>query len=836
MPRKKLYRAIVVLIYFIACKGILHSQRYPFTTITNKDGLPQSTINDIAQDHQGYIWMATTGGICRFDGREFENYTYYAGLEASHITDIEFDNHGSLWVSTQGRGIARFDGKQFHVFDQSCGLKYTKVKDILFSSNGDAWISVLDHNLVRISVNGGIKLTEFPEIPHDFKSKKITELKNGDIVIGGKGGYYQLSAYSNFKPEFFPQPDLVFQVAEDHFGGKWIVGRNFIHFKNGDKTIDYSGYLPEHTDVYHVLPLATRGEAICSTTEGLLKISQGKTELIRQKNGLAGDFAQSGFIDSFGNRWIATTAGASIINDLGIVHFNDDGVGGDLKTFSISEDPSGNIWIAKDLMGYFICNDSTIEKYPYEFEAPFIPMATFFKPDGSMYILANFKRIIKMQSNKIVWKWELPDSIARVNSFFPMADNDSILMGTSAGGFILDESSEDLRPIAGMNATYFRRFIKVKDDEIWALAEDRIFAYANGSTVDLTAQVNPKHALIEDGMYDERNKLVWLTTQSGVIVWNGKQSFQLNSTNGLHANLASCITQDKSGRMWIGLVNGMECVDLKNGSIRHYGYEEGFTPIESNATAAITDRKGNVWVGTSSSATRIEVAKIGRDTVKGLLRLKRIWVNEQLFYLETYNGGTLSKLNLKHDQNNLQFDVASLCFTNATKVMYQWKLEAYDKHWSSKSDHREITYANLPPGNYKLMVKAINPNGFETNQIELLIHVEKPFWQRGLFYVCEILIFLLIVFLSFRFATRSEKNRLGQVMTVLTIIILFESLMLYISGYADKYTNGIPVFQLVMNILLAATLYPLENRIKKLMVRSARKIRVAKNQTRAPKR
>jgi hypothetical protein len=114
-------------------------------------------------------------------------------------------------------------------------------------------------------------------------------------------------------------------------------------------------------------------------------------------------------------------------------------------------------------------------------------------------------------------------------------------------------------------------------------------------------------------------------------------------------------------------------------------------------------------------------------------------------------------------------------------------------------------------------VRAKNPNGYQTNEIDIEIIVAKPFWKTAGFYLFEALVFLFIVFLSFRFTRQSSNNSLGQIMTLLTIFIIFESAMLYVSGYLDKFTSGIPVFQLIMNVILAASLHPMEQRIQKFM-------------------
>lgn len=45
---------------------------YRFDSWTTDNGLPQGSINSILQTRDGYIWLATFGGLARFDGLRFQ--------------------------------------------------------------------------------------------------------------------------------------------------------------------------------------------------------------------------------------------------------------------------------------------------------------------------------------------------------------------------------------------------------------------------------------------------------------------------------------------------------------------------------------------------------------------------------------------------------------------------------------------------------------------------------------------------------------------------------------------------------------------------------------------
>ena len=82
------------------------------------DGLPQSHVNIILEDKNGYLWIGTHGGgLARFDGREFKVYTTLDGLLSNIISYLKLDENENLWI-VHPRGITKFDGIHFKTFRQ----------------------------------------------------------------------------------------------------------------------------------------------------------------------------------------------------------------------------------------------------------------------------------------------------------------------------------------------------------------------------------------------------------------------------------------------------------------------------------------------------------------------------------------------------------------------------------------------------------------------------------------------------------------------------------------------------------------------------------------------
>lgn len=122
-------RVFVIVLVGIMC-GLTFSELafarerdIKFKRITIEDGLSQTTINDIYQDKQGYMWIGTSYGLNRYDGKKFKVYKYNDGKEvtipSNFICKIVEDNQENLWVATN-KGLSKIskDRKKYRTIFQ----------------------------------------------------------------------------------------------------------------------------------------------------------------------------------------------------------------------------------------------------------------------------------------------------------------------------------------------------------------------------------------------------------------------------------------------------------------------------------------------------------------------------------------------------------------------------------------------------------------------------------------------------------------------------------------------------------------------------------------------
>ena len=81
-----------------------------------EDGLIDARVTHLLKDRQGNLWVATLGGLCRFDGCTFHAFTTEDGLPSNCIRCLFEDSRGHLWLGTDG-GVARYDGRFFQTIN-----------------------------------------------------------------------------------------------------------------------------------------------------------------------------------------------------------------------------------------------------------------------------------------------------------------------------------------------------------------------------------------------------------------------------------------------------------------------------------------------------------------------------------------------------------------------------------------------------------------------------------------------------------------------------------------------------------------------------------------------
>jgi hypothetical protein len=174
-------------------------------------------------------------------------------------------------------------------------------------------------------------------------------------------------------------------------------------------------------------------------------------------------------------------------------------------------------------------------------------------------------------------------------------------------------------------------------------------------------------------------------------------------------------------------------------------------------------------------------------------------------------------LDIDQENSRLTVEVIQPEFLAAEAIEYRYHITGLEQgwtDWSANNNIIEIPY--LPSGDYKIEVEAKDIFGSLTVMDAISLNVLPPYWKRPWFYALEVLVFSMLVILSFRLSTRYRIiSRLLMLLTIIMLIQLAETII----GQTLVTTTS-PVIDFVIQVVIAMVVLPLEGYLRERMLRS----------------
>jgi signal transduction histidine kinase/CheY-like chemotaxis protein/ligand-binding sensor domain-containing protein len=224
--------------------------------------------------------------------------------------------------------------------------------------------------------------------------------------------------------------------------------------------------------------------------------------------------------------------------------------------------------------------------------------------------------------------------------------------------------------------------------------------------------------------------------------------------NGLRADDVAAVATDARGWIWATSNDGVDAFDGENW--HHYGQAEGLLWDDCADRSLLTDRDGNVWIGTSRGLSHYHplarsVPKMGPPVV-----LISVRSGARLF--DPSPG-----LEFPPKDHSIVLSFAGLTFANELAVRFRYRLKGLEEDWVETAQ-REVRYANPPPGPYTFEVAARSPEGvWSAKPAVLSFRILPPWWGNWWarsFLVMSVLTILRLVWRWRVALIRKEQHRL----------------------------------------------------------------------------
>jgi ligand-binding sensor domain-containing protein/signal transduction histidine kinase len=230
---------------------------------------------------------------------------------------------------------------------------------------------------------------------------------------------------------------------------------------------------------------------------------------------------------------------------------------------------------------------------------------------------------------------------------------------------------------------------------------------------------------------------IWISSSKGGLgriddpASDRPQIVKYTMLDGLASNSILSIAEDGMNRLYVATPRGLNHIDFDTGSVKLFTTTDGLA--NDQVDAMFRDNSGAFWFGTSSGVSRLTPeTEVGRPLPSIFINGIKVVGDSQR--ISAIGETILRGFELAPNQNHIEIGFGSLFFAAGDLIRYQYKLEGADADWQPPTFQRSVNYANLRPGSYHFLVRAINAEGSVSPQPATLdFRVSAPVWQRWWF-------------------------------------------------------------------------------------------------------
>jgi two-component sensor histidine kinase len=756
---------ILIALFLSAWSQPTQAQQINIWKYNIEDGLVNNDILNIYQDSRGFMWLSTRGGLSRYDGSRFTNFTTENGLTNDMINDIYEISPQEFIIAQNSDGPRLLKNDRFSALRGGNNItinRFYKVKN----------------RLVGITDSHGI--VEWGQSKFKLLNSAYKESINSMTAIDDST-WLLLSPFSFRLTSSFLQhwwkayPGAVTAVFTDSHQRTWLgTSQGLRLLETTKKASGEINFLP--LPLSYNIPLLreayiddiledSQGNTWFGTMNGLVRIDKyGRSRVYTQQDGLPASYINCIKEDSQKNIWIGTPLGLAKIS-----------LSNEIKTFRLDLGPS---------------HDGTLRMLPLG--------------DNAWWIFDG-KKISHLDLNTgILSNNQRSDLICRR---IVRLSKDEFLLDYGGKADIFHTGKEKPESVPWPDKI-MDPVIRRNDDSFLAAVGDTIFTLANGKMIDTlkTGVISAIHSLIID-----RNNSIWAGSwDHGMLKISsadnkGSKASRIMDTiiGRLPDQHIRSLFRSSKNEIWIGTryKGVVRLVELSAGKyeIQNYGTREGLSA--DYALTISEDALGNIWVGTTQGIDKLipekdhyrifnfgKVNKIfsriydikfagnnylqvtGYPTMLNTRDMQQDTLLPPAVYITKVSAGpadtsflTDGTLHLPTNKAQIYFEFSSPQYINEDFTKYSYRLLGYgDTSWKQSGKSRSVNFASLKPGSYTFEIRAQGFNNQWGNPAAYHFIVNTPFWHKAWFIALMIAATGFLAYALYRY----RVNQLIQVQKV----------------------------------------------------------------------
>ncbi|MDG2525460.1 ATP-binding protein [Stenotrophomonas sp. HITSZ_GD] len=749
-----------------------------FGLVEGGDGLPSTEISGIAQDREGYLWLATGDGLARYDGAGFKVWRHDPGdpasLPGNSVQGLYIDAEDRIWVTAEGRGVSVLDRARQR-FRHYRADTHPQLRDedvfTLAGRAGEVWFGTQGGQLYRIAAAGALSRVETAGLlPPGTHIMAMAATPHGELWIGTTGGLLRYDG-RRLHREAMPLEDGVFALA-------WIDGRLWVSSAAGILWREGTGAwrLPawsrrfgtEAGNIVWAVAAAGDGEYWLGSERGLwrthgeqppVQMLGEQVPLSRRRNVMALLRGQDGglWVPLHG-RGLAylradwkRTAVLPLPVDLGdgvycpLVQAREGGLwqveprgqlsrlpthGGarqtlpahwpalrDMPVTAGVEDRRGRLWLGNYLTGLSRIDLRTAAYWTWHDPADATPQygaPGWMVEDARGDIWLSVLNTLQRRDG---------DSGRVLDAF--VFGRDALLPGTQIGQLGNGPAGEVW--VSGNRGVH-----------AWDAARRRFVPVPGMLPQEVSA-----FALAPDGQ-------VWTYRLGELTQWRRQGAHwrvarRMAAAQGVPATEPMDMRVDALGRVWLATRRGLWRMDPSAtgpAASRAFGLRDGLSSREFIRGCLRLDRDG-VLAGATVDGHLLLIDTRMPDPPPATppLRIEEISVMRDGQRIGLPVQGTLT---LRATDRQLRVAARLLSFGDGQGIRYRWRLHGLEEAWSDFNGQSLREFPVLPPGQYTLQIQGVDAQGNASNVHHLRLSMPPPWWRSHL----GLLLFALLILLA----------------------------------------------------------------------------------------
>jgi signal transduction histidine kinase/ligand-binding sensor domain-containing protein len=737
-------------------------------------------VNCFFQDRQGFVWLAGSEGLYRYDGYEALHYPLppVDGRTAGEPRYIMEDHAGIFWIAADD-GLDRFDplSGQWAFYrsrpNEPSSLAEGPVIGVLEDAQQQLWVGagesldLLDRQTGQfkhfsLNKDGSPGSRTITALAADRQGRLWATTQNGVLnrLNPASGG---VQRYALNRPDAGnPATAEVGAMLVDPSDALWLaVKGGLLHF---DPQQERFTWLP-HGDAAYA---DDRPTALVRTPEGNFWVATAQAGLyhldlptarwshmtlqIGDPYSLSEPGVESLLLDRAGILWLSNHSGQ--VNRFvpwrnWRIYRHARGNPNSLSSDDISaiaEDQAGRLWIGTHGAGLNRYDRTSGQWTQYLLDTrgtgglnDNLVTALAIGTQGEIWVGTQFGGLNRLAPEQNRWdtfqNGSAADSFSGAAIQTLLAGSDGVVWVGAASGILdrLDartgkfthyhapQPQADPNPLSSMiSALAFGR-----PGELWVGTNGGALyrmTSANGQwSADWLASTWQGQPRSVTSLFADAKGALWVGTLQGGLIRLDLQTGALQRIQPDEAQPLGdvvSIQADEQGMLWLGTSSGLVRVDPAHATFEHFGIAEGLPGEGMSNRAALQLRSGEMIFGSASGLTIFDPRAIAKNPHVPPMVLSDVQLDYRSMNPEriTAQPDGSREVRLSYLENRLTFSFAALDYTDPTRSQYAYRLEGVDPDWVPAGARRQAAYANLAPGEYRFRVKATNSDGVWNEQ------------------------------------------------------------------------------------------------------------------------